>query len=1467
VQPTFPRLDPTPESPLSISPTDVSQFIRLEQCQRFLRLRLHERRFGLDFMRSQNQHPQQMPETLIRSGLTFEQSIEAELTARNIFTRFSGDIRKVEGRRDDNDVIAERAQRLAPGTHEVLGQPRLHATLGGWRLTGDVDLLRLERTASGELRCLITDIKSSMSPRVEHRLQIAFYHEMLVAILKERGIVPDKIDLAILYRGPQLTSAIALSAEEAETLREHHMAAAEAFGIAIGALDVVAHPRGYLESVHDLILAASSTASRVAIAPFTDLPFHLTRKCDSCLFNEFCMHDAAVSDDLSLVPHVSLTEKSALQRQGITRTRDLAALPRVNGATTTSEPAADAHLVQLSRKLATTWPVGNRLDELILRARRYRRFKGEPVDAPPYMPGAGYGSLPYSDESHNPNLVRIFIDVQHDYLNDRLYLLGALVVANEGGVPGPNRRRSIVRLAPAPPTTPEIEADLLTEWVGATLQALVEVAAPDEMGQASAPIHLVFFDAGGQKRLLDALGRHATTVFGATALYDFVTQIAAFTSPIVTHLNTQIRDHKNYPMVCQSLQAVAAYLKFDWNAGTPYRGLFKARLFDFWGKHQEPVDGTPGFSQWYTNRARFSSQIPLEYAHAAWHELIPKSDDGQDGLADFRQVDAELLTGFQHRRLEAMEHIAADFAGNAQTELTPFNLPDLATFSGLATSFAHALAEFVTIERHVEFAAWKQERLASPEQRVLRGHSLILRYLEEDQEPQVAEQNRENERRRQLNETYRAEFRAKNPDAKRVTLSKEQRAESDWSIKDLVFRLRIDVSDVGCDLDEALRLTTIKADDRLIISPRLTVDRRLPVAEQKPFTPTAKQLPYMLRANLHQIEKRLENGKVVEAWAHVSLDTIFGGGNGPAGYVFPTIADHVRPLVPGERYVLDSDPNSWTGLWAAIVANGLTEGKPNRLANVLQGQGLEPIERQAAWVAGQARFLAGLDALREAGAMTLGFEPSKRDYIGNHAGTALLLVQGPPGTGKSFSTAYAVLARIQGAMAAGADFRVLLSCKTHAATDILLENVAAAQRRLASWAASHPIIFDAYFDRRLLTLPLYRYRPRGGVHKGITPLPRDSERDADLPGAVARIEANAWNVTASTTSSVYGLVKDQWGKEIFGNTLVHCLVLDEASQMNLPESTIAALPLAMDGAVIVVGDHRQMPPIVKNDWSNEPRRTFAAFKAYESLFTSLLPLATGIIRFEESFRLHAEMAEFLRREIYEQDKINYHSLQDGVLSVLPPGDSFIDAVLDPFHPLIVVVHSESASQMVNAYEQQLMAPILAVLADPAGHNLEPDNGLGVVVPHRAQRAALQESIRVLNREDPTGVLFDSAVDTVERFQGGEREVILIGVTESDPEYLQSAGKFLFDPRRLTVALSRAKKKLVLVASRSVFEVFSADEETFQNAQLWKNLLRHTCTELLWEGERHGHQVTVWGNVAATLPETVTGVAEELTTAV
>jgi hypothetical protein len=223
------------------------------------------------------------------------------------------------------------------------------------------------------------------------------------------------------------------------------------------------------------------------------------------------------------------------------------------------------------------------------------------------------------------------------------------------------------------------------------------------------------------------------------------------------------------------------------------------------------------------------------------------------------------------------------------------------------------------------------------------------------------------------------------------------------------------------------------------------------------------------------------------------------------------------------------------------------------------------------------------------------------------------------------------------------------------------------------------------------------------------------------------------------------------------------------------------------------------------------------------------------------------MADFLRQEIYIHDGIAYHSRRTSLLPQHTHDDAFVASVLAPEHPLIVIVHDEATSQVVNPFEQTLLAPVLATLADPERYALDHLSGLGVVVPHRAQRAALQEAVPQLARRDPaTGLLQGSAIDTVERFQGGERHAIVVSATESDRDYIRTAGDFLLDPRRLNVALSRAKEKMVLVASRSVFTVFNSDEETFANAQIWKNLLRRTCTVPLWQGVREGHHVEVWG---------------------
>jgi hypothetical protein len=811
--PTLP-VDPDGHG-LRFSPTDLSRFIRLEQCRRFLRLRLHERTCGSGFMAENGVRPQAIPPLLTRTGRAFEAEVEAAVRQRYPAVSLAEEAGGSAEREPDNARVLEAIRTLPPGGVNVLFQARLHVALDDWELTGDVDLLRLERDPAGCLDLLIADMKSTAATQVEHRLQVAFYDLMLGRLLDQEAVPNAGIRTGILYRGA--------GAAESEGASEREASQA-LFGVE-ALLEIIPDPHAYREAVRDLVTGPDSLARQVAAAPFDTLPFHLTAKCDSCLYSEFCMKWCAERDDLSLLPHLTAAEKSALQRAGIATAAELALLkefpPSGDGAETGMDLLPAPGKEALCRRVATTWPVGPRLDELVHRARRYRKWKRDPIRALRFIPSKGYGSLPYCDATQNPNLVRVYIDAQHDYLHDRLYLLGALVVACEAGLP--TRRRSIVHLAPRPwsmvegqwlmpeasvvppqPSHADPERALLLRWIEETLLAVVELAAPDPDtraaggGEKRAPIHLVFWNGAEQKRLLEALARHSASVLGAApALYEFMTQLAAYDSPIATFLDAEIRELKNYSMLCQSLQAVAAYLKFDWNVPERFTERFRERMFDYWGK----LDAADAEPAWYAARSRFSSQIPLEYAYAAWDELPRPTPGERDDFAAYRKVTPDLLRRFQARRLEALEWIATDFGGNALTQKTPFTLPDLASFSDRARSLAQALDEFVTIERHAELHAWKMARHAPPERRVLMGETLLVRYREADQDPAAAERNRENERRRLLQEQYRAAFREAHPDAARVQLPREQKAESDWSQEGLRLRLRLETEGLDCTLD------------------------------------------------------------------------------------------------------------------------------------------------------------------------------------------------------------------------------------------------------------------------------------------------------------------------------------------------------------------------------------------------------------------------------------------------------------------------------------------------------------------------------------------------------------------------------------------------------------------------------------------------------------------------------------------
>ncbi|MCA9877183.1 MAG: PD-(D/E)XK nuclease family protein, partial [Thermomicrobiales bacterium] len=281
---------PVPPGPEGrrIRPTIVSQYVRLDQCRRYLRLALHERAAGSsNFLRAYDVAPQEILPLLTRSGAEFEQRVEAE-TAKHCPTRNLASAQATSPRPPDNRELIDAALALEPGGTLVLFQVRLRVTVGGWDLTGDADIIHLARDASGALDVLVADMKATTTEKIEHRLQVAFYREMLGALFAGACAPVRRIDIGVLYRGTA-NGAEPADAAERERLAREREAAERIFGVPDAFLDVIADPAMYESVVRDLVTGQGSVADQVVAAPFAEIPWHLSYKCDGCLYNEFCM--------------------------------------------------------------------------------------------------------------------------------------------------------------------------------------------------------------------------------------------------------------------------------------------------------------------------------------------------------------------------------------------------------------------------------------------------------------------------------------------------------------------------------------------------------------------------------------------------------------------------------------------------------------------------------------------------------------------------------------------------------------------------------------------------------------------------------------------------------------------------------------------------------------------------------------------------------------------------------------------------------------------------------------------------------------------------------------------------------------------------------------------------------------------------------------------------------------------------
>jgi DNA replication ATP-dependent helicase Dna2 len=133
-------------------------------------------------------------------------------------------------------------------------------------------------------------------------------------------------------------------------------------------------------------------------------------------------------------------------------------------------------------------------------------------------------------------------------------------------------------------------------------------------------------------------------------------------------------------------------------------------------------------------------------------------------------------------------------------------------------------------------------------------------------------------------------------------------------------------------------------------------------------------------------------------------------------------------------------------------------------------------------------------------------------------------------------------------------------------------------------------------------------------------------------------------------------------------------------------------------------------------------------------------------------------------------------------------------VLDPQEPLVFLdVPLRNTTTRSQREASAVTDLVLALLASgvPAGE-------IGVIAPYRAQGREIRNLLRRAVSPEALAAL---VVDTVERMQGQEREVIILSLTTSHPVFAASIADFLFQPQRLNVAITRPRSKLIIVGSR------------------------------------------------------------------
>ncbi|MEP2025905.1 MAG: AAA domain-containing protein [Reichenbachiella sp.] len=411
-----------------------------------------------------------------------------------------------------------------------------------------------------------------------------------------------------------------------------------------------------------------------------------------------------------------------------------------------------------------------------------------------------------------------------------------------------------------------------------------------------------------------------------------------------------------------------------------------------------------------------------------------------------------------------------------------------------------------------------------------------------------------------------------------------------------------------------------------------------------------------------------------------------------------------------------------------------------------------------------------------------------------HNARDVAIIHGPPGTGKTTTVIQAILETLK------SEDQVLVCAPSNAAVDLLAEKLS--EQNIEVLRIGHPARVTDEILSKTLDAKIANHKD----FKELKALRKQSEEYFSMAGKFKRsfghaekkqrkaLRDEARDLKAQAEHLNYYIVNDIISKsQAIACTLVgannqmlkgmtfETVFIDEAAQALEPASWI---PILKSNRVIFAGDHCQLPPTIKS---------FEAAKAglEVTLFEKAIQRNHADTMLQEQYRMHEQIMNFSSRLFYKDQLIANEMVKNWKVFSEDQTVEFIDtAGCGYFEEVDPETRSSFNTEEADLLFKHLTNYFMSLDAMGMSDEL---NSVGIISPYKAQVVNMQEQLTTMEWDEKTASKL--AVNTIDSFQGQERDVIYISLVRSNEN---GEIGFLSDTRRMNVALTRARKKLVVI---------------------------------------------------------------------